>query len=121
MLGWSNSGPPGSRRSTLLPVAFAGHRRLDLVLPYGVVPKIVTVLGLIGTPPAAYYLALHEAGTHDLGRGRRSRVVFVFMESFDLRGDIASTLAGGSPSWSSPLALYLGNLIQGCANRRYLV
>jgi len=99
---------------------------LDLVLPYGVAFKIVTVLGLIGTPPAAYYLARSLR----LGRtisvvAAAAGVVFVFMESFTIYGaNIASTLAGEfSFSWSFAFSLlYLGNLIRGLReDRRYLV
>src|SRR5690606_11150085 len=99
---------------------------LDLVLPYGVAFKIVTVLGLIGTPPAAYYLARSLR----LGRtisvvAAAAGVVFVFMESFTIYGaNIASTLAGEfSFSWSFAFSLlYLGSLIRGLRDdRKYLV
>ena len=41
----------------LLPAALVDHRLPGLVPPYGVAFKIVTVMGLLATPPAAYYLA----------------------------------------------------------------
>ncbi|HSJ35168.1 MAG TPA: hypothetical protein VLB85_08960 [Acidimicrobiia bacterium] len=90
---------------------------LDFFLPYGVAFKIVTVLGLLGTPPAAYYLAR----SLKLGRmvsvvAAGAGVVFVFMESFTIYGaNLASTLAGEfSFSWSFAFSLlYLGHLIRG--------
>ncbi len=89
---------------------------LDLFLPYGVAFKIVTVLGLLGTPVAAYYLAR----SLQLGRvvsvvAASSGVVFVFMESYTIYGaNIASSLAGEfSFSWSFAFSLvYLGHLIR---------
>lgn len=99
---------------------------LDFFLPYGVAFKIVTVLGLVATPPAAYYLAR----SLDLGKmvsvvAAASGVVFVFMESFTIYGaNIASTLAGEfSFSWSFAFSLlYLGSLIRGLRDdRRHLL
>jgi hypothetical protein len=99
---------------------------LDFFLPYGVAFKIVTVLGLVATPPAAYYLAR----SLNLGKmvsvvAAASGVVFVFMESFTIYGaNIASTLAGEfSFSWSFALSLlYLGSLIRGLRDdRRHLL
>lgn len=99
---------------------------LDLFLPYGVAFKVVTVLGLLGTPLAAYYLARSLR----LGKvvslvAAASGVVFVFMESYTIYGaNIASTLAGEfSFSWSFAFSLvYLGLLIRGVRDdRRHLV
>ncbi|HLU53283.1 MAG TPA: hypothetical protein VK011_06815 [Acidimicrobiia bacterium] len=99
---------------------------LDVFLPYGVAFKVVTVLGLLGTPPAAYYLAR----SLNLGRvvsavAAAAGVVFVFMESYTIYGaNIASTLAGEfSFSWSFAFSLvYLANLIKGLRDdRRFLV
>ncbi|MFP3915109.1 MAG: hypothetical protein ACLFWM_09560 [Actinomycetota bacterium] len=99
---------------------------LDLFLPYGVAFKIVTVLGLVGTPPAAYYLAR----SLNLGRilavvAAASGVIFVFLESYTIYGaNVASTLAGEfSFSWSFAFSLvYLGLLIRGVRDdRRHLV
>lgn len=90
---------------------------LDLLIPYGVAFKIVTVAGLLGTPVATYYLA------RSLRLGRSVSVVaasagvaFVFMESYTIYGaNIASTMAGEFTfSWSFAFALvYLGHLIRG--------
>ncbi|HZD06550.1 MAG TPA: hypothetical protein VE173_16680, partial [Longimicrobiales bacterium] len=99
---------------------------LDLILPYGVAFKLVTVMGLLATPPAAYFLARSLR----LGRGvslvaASSGAVFVFMESFTIYGgNIASTMAGEfSFSWSFVFSLlYLGMLIRGVRDdRRHLV
>lgn len=99
---------------------------LDVFLPYGTAFKIVTVLGLLATPPATYYLAR----SLNLGRfvsvvAAASGVVFLFMENFTIYGgNVASTLAGEfSFSWSFALSLvYLGLLIRGVRDdRRHLV
>lgn len=99
---------------------------LDFFIPYGVAFKVVTVLGLIGTPPAAYYLAR----SLNLGRlvsavAAAAGVVFVFMESYTIYGaNVASTLAGEfSFSWSFAFSLvYLGHLIRGVRDdRRHLI
>ena len=89
---------------------------LDVVLPYGVAFKIATVLGLLATPPAVYYLARslrfgRPVATVAAGAG----AAFIFMESFTIYGgNVLSTLAGEfSFSWSLALSLlYLGLLIR---------
>ena len=99
---------------------------LDLILPYGVAFKVVTVLGLLGTPLAAYFLARSLR----LGKivslvAASAGVIFVFLESYTIYGaNIASTLAGEfSFSWSFAFSLiYLGFLIKGVReDRRHLV
>lgn len=98
---------------------------LDLFLPYGAAFKIVTVLGLVATPPATYYLAR----SLNLGKlislvAAASGVVFVFMENFTIYGgNVASTLAGEfSFSWSFALCLvYLGLVIRGVREDRRLL
>src|SRR5690606_29250728 len=53
---------------------------LDLFLPYGVAFKIVTVLGVLATPPAAYYLARSlKLGRIVSSVAAASGVVFVFL------------------------------------------
>lgn len=99
---------------------------LDLFLPYGVAFKVVTVLGLIGTPPAAYYLARSlKLGRIVSSVAAASGVVFVFLESYTIYGaNVASTLAGEfSFSWSFAFSLlYMGSLIRGLRDdRKYLV
>ena len=98
---------------------------LDLILPYGVAFKLVTVMGLVATPPATYYLARSlRLGKSISLVAASAGVVFVFMESFTIYGgNIASTLAGEfSFSWSFALSLvYLGLLIRGVRDdRKYL-
>jgi hypothetical protein len=89
---------------------------LDVLLPYGVAFKLVTVAGLVAMPPAAYYFA------RSMGFERAVAVVggvaggfFVLMENYSiLGGNTLSTLAGEySYSWSMALSLfYLGLLIR---------
>jgi len=97
---------------------------LDLLVPYGVAFKLVTVLGLLALPPAIYFhtramrlnrqIALIAAG---------AGVVFAFLESFSIYGgNVASTLAGEfTYSWSFALSLvYLGLLMKAVRDdRRY--
>lgn len=98
---------------------------LDVFLPYGVAFKIVTVVGLLATPAAAYFFARSMklprmiASTAGVASG-----AFVFVESFTIYGgNIASTMAGEfSFSWSFALGLfYLGLMIRAVRDdRRYL-
>jgi hypothetical protein len=95
---------------------------LDLFIPYGVAFKVVTVVGLVGLPFAAYF----HARALNLARSiavvaATSGAVFAFMESFNIYGgNIASSLAGEfSYSWSFSLSLvYLGLLIKGVRDER---
>ncbi|REK19856.1 MAG: hypothetical protein DWQ40_06280 [Actinobacteria bacterium] len=98
---------------------------LDLILPYGVAFKLVTVLGLIGLPFAAYFHARCIGLSRSVSVvAATSGAIFAFMESFNIfGGNIASSLAGEfSYSWSFALSLvYLGLLIRGVRDdRRYL-
>jgi hypothetical protein len=89
---------------------------LDVMLPYGVAFKLVTVAGLVALPFAAYVFA------RGMGFARSVAVVagvaggtFVFMESFSIYGaNTLSTLAGEySFSWSFAFSfLYLGVLMR---------
>ena len=89
---------------------------LDLVLPYGVAFKLVTIAGLIGTPPAAYFLARSlRFGRSAATVAGAGGAVFIFMESFTIYGaNVLSTMAGEfSFSWGFALSLvYLGLLIR---------
>jgi len=95
---------------------------LDLLLPYGVAFKLVTVAGLVAMPPAAYYFA------RSMGFDRAVAVVggvaggfFVLMENYSiLGGNTLSTLAGEySYSWSMALSLfYLGLLLRNIKEER---
>jgi len=126
ILGWSNDWFAGFPAfyfyfplPSLIIVLF------DLFLPYGVAFKIVTVMGLLATPPAAYYLARSmRLGKHTSLVAAGSGVVFAFYESYSIYGgNIASTLAGEfSYSWSFALSLlYLGLLIRAIRDdRKYM-
>ena len=126
ILGWSNdwfAGFPAFYFYFPLPsltIVF-----LDLFIPYGVAFKVVTVVGLVALPFAAYF----HARAMNLARSiavvaATSGAVFAFMESFNIYGgNIASSLAGEfSYSWSFSLSLvYLGLLIKGVRDdRRFL-
>ncbi len=126
ILGWSNDWFAGFPAFYFyFPLPSLTIVLLDLFLPYGVAFKVVTVIGLLATPPAAYYLARSMR----LGRNislvaAGSGVVFAFYESYSIYGgNVASTLAGEfSYSWSFALSLfYLGLLIRAVRDdRRYL-
>jgi hypothetical protein len=89
---------------------------LDLFLPYGVAFKLVTVAGLLATPPATYFLARSiRCGRAVSTIAAAGGAVFIFMESFTIYGaNVLSTMAGEfSFSWSFALSLvYLGLLIR---------
>ncbi|MEX2132567.1 MAG: hypothetical protein WEB67_00390 [Acidimicrobiia bacterium] len=98
---------------------------LDLFIPYGVAFKVVTVVGLVALPFAAYFLARAMNLSRSIAVvAATSGAVFAFMESFNIYGgNIASSLAGEfSYSWSFSLSLvYLGLLIKGVRDdRRFL-
>ncbi len=123
ILGWSNdwfAGFPAFYFYFPLPsltIVF-----LDLFLPYGVAFKVVTVIGLLATPPAAYYLARSmRLGKHISLVAAGSGVVFAFFESYSIYGgNVASTLAGEfAYSWSFALSfVYLGLLIRAVRDDR---
>jgi hypothetical protein len=126
ILGWSNSWFAGFPAFYFyFPLPSLVIVALDLVLPYGVAFKLVTVVGLLALPAAAYFLARSLT----LGRGvslvtAGASTSLVFMESYSIYGgNVASTLAGEfSYSWSFALGLvYLGLLIRAIHDdRRYL-
>ena len=125
IIGWSNdwfAGFPAFYFYFPLPslviVAF------DLVLPYGVAFKLVTVLGLLALPPAIYFhTRAMKLNRHVALIAAGAGVVFAFLESFSIYGgNVASTLAGEfSYSWSFALSLvYLGLLMKAVRDdRRY--
>jgi uncharacterized membrane protein len=56
ILGWSNDWFAGFPAFYFyFPLPSLTIVLLDLVMPYGVAFKLVTVIGLLATPPAAYY------------------------------------------------------------------
>jgi hypothetical protein len=85
---------------------------LDVLLPYGVAFKLVTVAGLVALPAASYYFARGMGFSRPVSLiGGVSGFTFAFMESFSIYGgNTLSTLAGEySFSWSFALSLvYLG-------------
>lgn len=95
---------------------------LDLFLPYGVAFKLVTVAGILATPPAAAFLA------RSLGLNRPAALVagiaggsVVFAESYTIYGgNIPSTMAGEFAfSWSFALGFFaLGLMARARTNRR---
>lgn len=89
---------------------------LDLILPYGVAFKLVTITGLLGTAPATYFLARSlRFGRSVSTVAAAGGAVFIFMESFTIYGaNVLSTMAGEfSFSWAFALSLvYLGLLIR---------
>ncbi|MEE8405930.1 MAG: hypothetical protein V3S32_02145, partial [Acidimicrobiia bacterium] len=125
ILGWSNdwfAGFPAFYFYFPLPsltiVAF------DLLLPYGVAFKLVTVLGLLALPPAIYFhTRAMRLNRHVALIAAGAGVVFAFLESFSIYGgNVASTLAGEfSYSWSFALSLvFLGLLMKAVRDdRRY--
>ncbi len=126
ILGWSNSWFGGFPVFYFyFPLPALVTVLLDVVLPYGVAFKIVTILGLLALPAATYFLV------RTMRFGRTTSLVaaaaggsFMFMESFSIYGgNIPSTLAGEfSFSWSFAFALvYLGLLIKIVRDERKLV
>ncbi len=123
ILGWSNdwfAGFPAFYFYFPLPslviVAF------DVLLPYGVAFKLVTVLGLLALPPAIYFhTRAMKLNRHVALIAAGAGVVFAFLESFSIYGgNVASTLAGEfSYSWSFALSLvYLGLLMKAVRDDR---
>ncbi len=117
ILGWSNDWFAGFPAFYFyFPLPSLVIVLLDVVLPYGVAFKVVTVIGLLGIPPAAYFLGRSML----LGRqvsivAAGSGAVFAFLESYSIYGgNVASTLAGEfAYSWSFALSLvYLALLIK---------
>ncbi len=117
ILGWSNSWFGGFPVFYFyFPLPALVTVLLDVILPYGVAFKLVTIFGLVALPAATYFLV------RAMGFARSTATVaaaaggsFVFMESYSIYGgNIPSTLAGEfSFSWSFALALvYLGLLIK---------
>ena len=89
---------------------------LDVVLPYGVAFKLVTIVGLVALPVVAYLLVRFMGFPRLIATvaGVAGSLV-VFMESYSIFGaNIKSTLAGMfSLSWSFALSiLYIGLVIR---------
>lgn len=90
---------------------------LDLILPYGIAFKLVTILGLVVLPAVSYFLVRHLGFTRLVAAiAGAAGSLFVFMESYSIFGaNIKSTLAGEfSFSWSFALSvLYVGLVVRG--------
>ena len=113
ILGWSNDWYAGFPvLSFYFPLPALTIVALDVVLPYGVAFKMVTVAGLVALPAASYYFARQMGFARPVALvGGVAGFTFVFMESFSIFGaNTLSTLAGEySFSWSFALGLvYLG-------------
>ena len=123
LMGWSNDWYAGFPVLYFyFPLPALTIVLLDVILPYGVAFKLVTVAGLAALPFASYFFA------RCMGLARPVAVVagvsgsmFVLMESFTIfGGNTLSTLAGEySFSWSFALALvYLGMVIRNTRQGR---
>ena len=123
ILGWSNDWYAGFPVLYFyFPLPALVTVLLDVVLPYGVAFKLVTVAGLVAMPFASYFLA------RAIGFARPIAIVgggaggtFIFMESYSIfGGNTLSTLAGEfSFSWSFALSLvYLGLVIRNVRQGR---
>ncbi len=91
---------------------------LDLVLPYGVAFKLVTIVGLLILPTCAYFFVKFQGFPRFVSAvAGVAGSLFVFMESYSIFGaNIKSTLAGEfSFSWSFALSI----LFVGMAVRNY--
>jgi hypothetical protein len=89
---------------------------LDLVLPYGIAFKLVTIVGLVALPTASYFFVKYLGFTRFVAAiAGVAGSLFVFMESYSIFGaNIKSTLAGEfSFSWSFALSiLYIGMAVR---------
>ena len=113
IFGWSNTWYAGFPVLYFyFPIPALATVLLDVLIPYGVAFKLVTIAGLVALPVATYFMvrwlgfARLVAGVAAVAGG-----MFVFMESYSIFGaNIKSTLAGEfSFSWSFALSiLYLG-------------
>lgn len=89
---------------------------LDLVLPYGVAFKLVTIAGLVALPAVGYFFVRFLGFTRFVAAiAGVSGSLFVFMESFSIFGaNIKSTLAGQfSFGWAFAFSiLYIGMIVR---------
>jgi hypothetical protein len=123
LIGWSNDWFAGFPVYYFyFPLPALAIVLLDVFLPYGTAFKLVTVMGLVGMPPAVAFM------TRSFGFSRAvaavtaaGAVVFAFLESFSIYGgNVASTLAGEfTYSWSFSLGfVYLGYLMRALDGER---
>jgi hypothetical protein len=97
---------------------------LDLLLPYGVAFKLVTIVGLVALPTASYFFVKYLGFTKFVAAvAGVAGSLFVFMESYSIFGaNIKSTLAGEfSFGWSFALSvLYIGMVVRAYHKGRKL-
>jgi hypothetical protein len=122
-MGWSNDWYAGFPVLYFyFPLPALAIVLIDVILPYGVAFKLVTVAGLAALPFASYYFARSMGFSRPVSLvGGISGFTFVFMESFSIFGaNTLSTLAGEySFSWSFALSfVYLGMLIRNVREGR---
>jgi hypothetical protein len=95
---------------------------LDLILPYGIAFKLVTIAGLVALPTASYFFVKYLGFTRFVAAvAGVAGSLFVFMESYSIFGaNIKSTLAGEfSFGWSFALSiLYIGMVVRAYRRRR---
>ncbi|MEN8234697.1 MAG: hypothetical protein ABFR89_07205 [Actinomycetota bacterium] len=113
LFGWSNSWYAGFPALYFyFPIPALVTVLLDILLPYGVAFKLVTVVGLVALPAATYvFVRLLGFSRPISALAALTGSMYVFMESFSIFGaNIKSTLAGEfSFSWSFALSIvYLG-------------
>ena len=93
---------------------------LDLVMPYGVAFKLVTIVGLVVLPTVSYFFVKFLGFPKFVAAvAGVAGSLFVFMESYSIFGaNIKSTLAGEfSFSWSFALSiLYVGLVVRNYRN-----
>jgi hypothetical protein len=97
---------------------------LDLILPYGIAFKIVTIIGLVVLPTVSYFFVKYLGFTRFVAVvAGAAGSLFVFMESYSIFGaNIKSTLAGEfSFGWSFALSiLYIGMVVRAYGKRQKL-
>ena len=95
---------------------------LDLILPYGIAFKLVTIVGLVALPTTSYFFVRYLGFTRFIATiAGVAGSLFVFMESYSIFGaNIKSTLAGEfSFGWSFALSiLYIGMVVRTYRKRR---
>jgi hypothetical protein len=97
---------------------------LDLILPYGIAFKLVTIIGLVVLPTVSYFFVKYLGFTRFVAVvAGAAGSLFVFMESYSIFGaNIKSTLAGEfSFGWSFALSiLYIGMVVRAYGKRQKL-
>ncbi|MCL1594169.1 MAG: hypothetical protein M3132_07465 [Actinomycetia bacterium] len=121
LLGWSMDWFAGFPVMYFyFPVPALATVLLDLVLPYGVAFKLVTIAGLVALPTVAYFFVKNLGFTKFVAAiAGVAGSLFVFMESYSIFGaNIKSTLTGEfSYGWSFALSiLYVGLVVRDYRN-----